>query len=74
MNVDVGDKARYLIEVLNNLEGKTLAGVPCNVAVNQPRTRVVEPESDGQVPVARELRDVPTDGVLGVEATSARKR
>lgn len=54
--------------VLDELERQALAGVPGDVAVHEPRARVVELEGEREVAVARERGRVPARRVLDVEA------
>lgn len=52
---------------LDKLERQTLAGVPRDMAVHQPRARVVELECDREIAVARQRRHVAPRRVGRVE-------
>lgn len=52
---------------LDELHAETLGCVPCDMAMEQPRTRVVQLERDSQVAVSRQSGDIATRRVDEVE-------
>lgn len=60
----VGD-TRDLIGKLDELKGKTLSGVPGNVAVHQPHTWVVSRPAEDEVAVSRKVGNITTGRVVG---------
>lgn len=56
-----------ILLALDKLHAQALAGVPRDVAMDEPGARVVEQERNGEVSARGEGGDVAAHGVLGVE-------
>jgi hypothetical protein len=64
---------RHIIRLHQNLQCEPRAGVPCDMAVQQPGTRVVRPKGHGEEPAPHHERGVATRRVLEVEEARARR-
>lgn len=56
-----------LCRALDDLDRKSLFGMPSDMAVHQPRARVVRLEGNDQVPVCWQQGDIATGRVVGLE-------